>query len=153
MDNRLGKGKDPDEPSGKDDLEEKFEMNEARSGEFEMTGNPPGDEIDINHDNINEAEAAAAAPDAVVIPAAVAPPLGDEIDVMEDHVLPPPVIDFHQLDNALQHVQGHMDSMMHNLGGLQVGALWGDWGGRRMLAIKSIGLLATLTALSSQIGI
>merc|ERR1719336_1958023 len=38
---------------------------------------------------------------------------------MNDNVVPPPVIDFNQLDNALQHVQGHMDTMMHNLGGLQ----------------------------------
>eukprot|EP00090_Calanus_glacialis_P047120 TRINITY_DN9582_c0_g1_i1.p1 TRINITY_DN9582_c0_g1~~TRINITY_DN9582_c0_g1_i1.p1 ORF type:complete len:933 (-),score=247.46 TRINITY_DN9582_c0_g1_i1:82-2880(-) len=48
-------------------------------------------------------------------------PPGDEIDVMdlENPFAQPPVIDFNQLDNALQHVQGHMDNMMHNLGGLQ----------------------------------
>jgi len=34
-------------------------------------------------------------------------------------VQPPGIIDFNQLDDALQNVQGHMDSMMSNLGGLQ----------------------------------
>ena len=100
-----------------DDLEEKFEINETRSGELELGGQPPGDEIDINHDNINEA-VAGAADEAPV--AGGAPPVGDEIDVMNENAVPPPVIDFHQLDSALQHVQGHMDTMMHNLGGLQV---------------------------------
>ena len=42
---------------------------------------------------------------------------GDEIDA--PLYIVQPGIDFHQLDSALQHVQGHMDSMMHNLGGLQ----------------------------------
>jgi len=47
-------------------------------------------------------------------------PPGDEIVMdLENPFAPPPVIDFNQLDNALQHVQGHMDNMMHNLGGLQ----------------------------------
>ena len=101
-----------------DDLEEKFDMNETRSGELELGGQPPGDEIDINNEHINDA---AEAVDGDELPvAAVAPPVGDEIDVMNDNVVPPPVIDFNQLDNALQHVQGHMDTMMHNLGGLQV---------------------------------
>jgi len=47
-------------------------------------------------------------------------PPGDEIVMdLENPFAQPPVIDFNQLDNALQHVQGHMDTMMHNLGGLQ----------------------------------
>ena len=148
---KKGKKEPDNKPSDKvpDDLEEKF-TNSDCGPKLEVNANPPGDEIDINHDNINQAEAVAAAEaiEADVQQADAAPLVGDEIDLLH-----PPVLDFHHLDNALQHVQGHMDSMMHNLGGLQVGALWGNWGGRRMLAIKSIGFLEKLTALSSQLGI
>ena len=112
--------KEPDNPSSDkvpDDLEEIF-TNSNCGPELEVNANPPGDEIDINHDNINQAEAAAAAEaveEANNAPQADAAPLvGDEIDLLH-----PPVLDFHHLDNALQHVQGHMDTMMHNLGGLQ----------------------------------
>ena len=110
--------KEPDKPSDKvsDDLEEILNTPDC-GPELEVNANPPGDEIDINHDNINQAEAEAAAEaevEANVQQAEAAPQVGDEIDLLH-----PPVLDFHHLDNALQHVQGHMDTMMHNLGGLQ----------------------------------
>ena len=103
-----------DHPDHQDELEENFgeghnaQNDEAGAGE----GNPnhPGDEIDNNPGDPGPA----AEPEAA--------PLPDEIDAMENaiaNVIMPPVIDFHQLDNALQHVQGHMDNMMQNLGGLQ----------------------------------
>ena len=105
---------DPDSSLDKvsDDLEEVF-TNSNSGPELEVNPDPPGDEIDINHDNINQAEAEAAA-EANEQQADAAPLVGDEIDLLH-----PPVLDFHHLDNALQHVQGHMDTMMHNLGGLQ----------------------------------
>ena len=100
----------PDEHQ--DLLEENFEddNNQNNQGGDGGNPNPPGDEIDNN-----PAEPAGPA-------AELAAPLPDEIDAINNaavNIHMPPVIDFHQLDNALQHVQGHMDNMMQNLGGLQ----------------------------------
>ena len=100
-----------------DVLEENFGVNDNANNDEAVEGNPnnhPGDEIDHN-------PAAAQGPGPAAEPAAA--PLPDEIDVMEHAIANvinhPPINDFHQLDNALQHVQGHMDNMMQNLGGLQ----------------------------------
>ena len=95
-----------------DVLEENFGDGDNSNTDEAGEGNPnhPGDEIDNNPGDPGPAPEPAAAP------------LPDEIDAMENaiaNVINPPVIDFHQLDNALQHVQGHMDNMMQNLGGLQ----------------------------------
>ena len=111
---KIMENNEADLPDHQDVLEENFgeghnaQNDEAGAGE----GNPnhPGDEIDNNPGDPGPAAEPAAAP------------LPDEIDAMENaiaNVIMPPVIDFHQLDNALQHVQGHMDNMMQNLGGLQ----------------------------------
>ena len=95
-----------------DVLEENFGEGDNANNDEAGEGNPnhPGDEIDNNPGDPGPAAEPAAAP------------LPDEIDAMENamvNAINPPVIDFHQLDNALQHVQGHMDNMMQNLGGLQ----------------------------------
>ena len=107
----------PEIPEEHQDLLEENLQNNNDNNENEGEaggGNPnhPGDEIDNN-------------PAAPAGPAEEqAAPLPDEIDAINNAAvnlpaaIPVAEYNFHQLDNALQHVQGHMDNMMQNLGNI-----------------------------------